>query len=146
MNRDSAVQLAEKAAEEKAKAFVYVSAAGGAPVLPQRYITTKREAEVAIATKFPAMRGLYPRPPMMYDSSRPITMAMAGAVGVGSVFNSLTGSYFKNFMGAAGAKAIPVETAAEAIVEALSDETVSGTLETPALEELANKGWRKTML
>ncbi|CRK10750.1 hypothetical protein BN1723_017195, partial [Verticillium longisporum] len=58
MNRDSAVMLAKQAAAEDASAFVYVSAAGGAPVLPARYITTKREAESIIASEFPRMRGV----------------------------------------------------------------------------------------
>ncbi|KFA68826.1 hypothetical protein S40285_01131 [Stachybotrys chlorohalonatus IBT 40285] len=146
MNRDSAVLLAEHAAAEDASAFCYISAAGGAPVLPQRYITTKREAEVAIATRFPGMRSVFPRPPMLFDSSRPITVAMAGAVGVGSIVNSLTGTYFKNFMGAAGVKALKADTVAEAVVEALGDESVKGPIEVPAIEELAAKSWRKTML
>jgi uncharacterized protein YbjT (DUF2867 family) len=146
MNRDSAVLLAEHAAAEKVAAFCFISAAAGAPILPQRYISTKREAEVAIQTKFPEMRGVFPRPPFMYDSSRPITMAVAGMAGAGTLFNTLTGSYLKNFMGTAGAKPVKVETVAEAVVEALSDEAVKGPIETPELEELATKGWRKTML
>jgi uncharacterized protein YbjT (DUF2867 family) len=146
MNRDSAITLAKHAAEEKASAFCYISAAGGAPVLPARYVKTKREAENTITTAFPNMRGVFPRPPIMYDSSRPITMAMAVVVGGGSIFNSLTGGYLNSFMGAAGAKPLKVDTVAGAVIEALSDESVTGPVEIPQLEELASKAWRKTML
>lgn len=146
MNRDSAISLAKHAAAENTSAFCYISAAAGAPVLPQRYISTKREAESAIATNFPEMRGIFMRPPFMYDSSRKITMGIAAAAGAASVFNSLTGNILKGFMGAAGTKPLQVETVAEAVVEALADETIKGPVEPEQIEELATKGWRKTML
>ena len=153
MNRDSAVLVA-RAAEEGAgagaaavgPAFLYVSAAGGAPVLPRRYIDTKREAESLIASGFPRMRGIFLRPPFLYDSSRPFTIPMAAMTGVGAVFNGLTRGVLGGFMGAAGAKPLKVDVVAQAAVEALSDESVRGPVEVPEIEELANKGWRKDML
>ncbi|PTB67337.1 NAD(P)-binding protein [Trichoderma citrinoviride] len=146
MNRDSAISLAKHAAAENTSAFCFISAAAGAPVLPQRYISTKREAENAIATNFPEMRGIFMRPPFMYDSSRKITMGLAAAAGAASFFNSLTGNILKGFMGAAGTKPLQVDTVAEAVVEALADETIKGPIELEQIEELATKGWRKTML
>lgn len=146
MNRDSAVTLAKHAVAAKVGSFVYISAAAGAPVLPQRYIGTKREAEVAIATNFPQLRGLFVRPSFLFDSSRAITMPLAAMVGMGTALNGLTGRYFQSFMGAAGIKPIKVEAVAEAVVEALADESVKGVLEVADIEELANKAWRKTML
>lgn len=146
MNRDSAIALAKHANEAKAKAFCYISAAGGAPILPQRYITTKREAESTISTEFPSMRGVFVRPPLMYDSSRKLTLGIAAGAAAGQLFNTLTGNYLKNFIGAAGAKPLKVETVAEAVVEALGDDTVQGPIEIPQIEELASKAWRKTML
>lgn len=154
MNRDSAVLVA-RAAEEgmggaaataSGPAFLYVSAAGGAPVLPRRYIDTKREAESLIASGFPRMRGIFLRPPFLYDSSRPFTIPMAAMTGVGAVFNGLTRGVFDALMGAAGAKPLKVDVVAQAAVEALSDEGVRGPVEVPEIEELANKGWRKDML
>lgn len=145
MNRDSAVTLAKHAAAANVGSFVYISAAGGAPVLPQRYISTKRQAEVAIANNFPQMRGLFVRPSFLFDSSRPITMPLAAMMGVGTALNGLTGRYFQSFMGAAGIKPIKVETVAEAVVEALGDDAVKGVLELSDIEELANKAWRKNM-
>ena len=146
MNRDSAVALAKHASEANAKAFCYISAAGGAPVIPQRYISTKRQAESTITAEFPQMRGVFIRPPFMYDSSRKFTLSMAAAAGAGSLFNSLTGNYLKGFIGAAGEKPLMVETVAEAVVEALDDDTVQGPVEAPQIEDLASKAWRKTML
>ncbi|KAB5570502.1 hypothetical protein GE09DRAFT_1103547 [Coniochaeta sp. 2T2.1] len=146
MNRDSAILLAKLAAEQKAEAFCYVSAAGGAPVLPSRYITTKREAEEVIAREFPAMRGVFVRPPIMYDSTRPVTMGLAAATAAGALFNGITGGVLKGFMGSAGVKPLKVDVVAQAVVEALSDESVKGPVEVPELESLAAKFWRKTML
>ncbi|KAI1117133.1 NAD(P)-binding protein [Nemania sp. NC0429] len=146
MNRDSAITLAQEAAREHASAFVYVSAAGGAPVLPARYISTKREAEATIAAEFPGMRSIFVRPPFLYDSSRPITMPLAAVTGLGAVFNGVTRGMFSNLMGAGGVKPLKVDVVAEAIVQALSDETVKGPVEVPQIEELANKAWRSTML
>jgi uncharacterized protein YbjT (DUF2867 family) len=146
MNRDSAIMLAKEADQEQAKAFVYISAAGGAPVLPARYISTKREAEDTIASRFPRMRGLFFRPPFLYDSSRPITIGMAAMTGAGALFNNITGGFFGGFMGAAGVKPLKVETVAEAVVEALDDESVRGPIEVPEIEKLAEKAWRKGML
>lgn len=146
MNRDSAVALARHAAEANSKAFCYISAAGGSPVLPKRYISTKREAENIITNKFPEMRGIFPRPPFMYDESRTVTMGVAALVGAGALFNKFTGGYLNTFMGAAGAKPVKVEMVAEAVVEALANEEISGPIETPQMEELSHQAWRKTML
>ncbi|KAK8115064.1 nad dependent epimerase dehydratase family protein [Apiospora kogelbergensis] len=146
MNRDSAIMLAKEADQANAGAFVYISAAAGAPVLPARYITTKREAEDTIASRFPRMRGVFMRPPFLYDPSRPITMGMAAMTGVGAMFNSVTGGVLGGFMGAAGTKPLKVEVVAEAVVEALEDESVRGPVEVPEIEKLAEKAWRKNML
>lgn len=146
MNRDSAVMLAKEAAAEKVSAFAYISAAGGAPVLPTRYILTKREAESVIAREFPNMRGVFIRSPFLYDSSRPITVGMAGMTLMGKVFNDVTRGVMSGFMGAAGTKPLKVDVVAEAVVEALGDPEVKGPVEVPEIEELANKAWRKGML
>ncbi|PMD40881.1 NAD(P)-binding protein [Hyaloscypha variabilis F] len=146
MNRDSAITLAHEANKEKVKAFVYVSAAGGAPVLPGRYIKTKREAESTISSEFPTMRGVFVRPPFLYDSSRTITVPLAAMTGLGAAFNSVTGGIFGGFMGAAGVKPLKADLVAEAVVEALSDESVKGPVEVPEIEQLAEKAWRKGML
>ena len=146
MNRDSAIVLAREADRAGAHAFAYVSAAGGAPVLPARYIGTKREAEATIAREFPRLRAVFVRSPFLYDSSRPITVPMAAATGAGALFNRLTGGVLAGFMGAAGVKPLKVDVVADALIEALDDRAVSGPVEVPRIEELANTSWRKGML
>jgi hypothetical protein len=146
MNRDSAITLAKHAAAAKVGSFCYISAAGGAPVLPARYITTKRQAESTIANSFPELRGIYIRPPFLFDQSRKITVPLAAMVGLGTMANDLTGHYFKKFMGAAGIQPLKADTVAQAVVEAFGDEKVSGVIEPADIEELATKSWRKTML
>lgn len=145
MNRDSALLLARAASEAGSEAFLYISAAGGAPVLPARYIETKREAESLIASRFPKLRGIFVRAPFLYDSSRMFTVPMAAMTGVGALFNGLTRGVLSNFLGAAGAKPLKVEAVARAAVEAL-ESGASGPVEVPELEALAEKAWRKGML
>ncbi len=146
MNRDSAVMLAREAAGAGAGAFAYVSAAGGAPVLPARYIATKREAEAAVAREFPRLRAVFVRAPFMYDGSRPVTVPMAALTGAGALFNRATGGLLGGFLGAAGVKPLRADAVADAVVEALDDPAVSGPLEVPRIEELADRAWRKNML
>jgi hypothetical protein len=145
MNRDSAVVLAAEAAKAGATEFVYISAAAGAPVLPGRYITTKRQAEETIASKFPQMRSIFIRPGMLYDSSRTITMGLAGVTAMGHVANSLTGGRLTPLMGAGGSKPLKADVVAEAVVEAI-DGDISGTVEVPEIETLSTTAWRKNML
>ncbi|KAK7416437.1 hypothetical protein QQX98_005254 [Neonectria punicea] len=146
MNRDSAITLAKHAAAANVGSFCYISAAGGAPVLPARYIATKRQAESTISNSFPQLRSLFIRPPFLFDSSRTLTVPLAAMVGLGTMVNGVTGHYFKSFMGAAGIKPLKVDTVAEAVVEAFGDEQVRGVIEAADIEELATKAWRKTML
>lgn len=146
MNRDSAILLAKEAAKEGVKAFGYVSAAAGAPVLPSRYVTTKREAEAVVAREFPEMRGVFFRPPFMYDKSRGVTMGVAAMATAGSVVNGLTGGVLGGFLGAAVTKPLKADLVADAVVEALADESIKGPIEVPQLEELATRAWRKSMV
>lgn len=146
MNRDSAITLASESYKENVPAFAYISAAGGAPVLPKRYIDTKRAAESTIASEFPKMRSVFIRPGMLYDTSRKITVPLAAATGLGAAFNGLTGGIFGGIMGAAGVKPLKADVVAEAVVEALSDENVKGPVEVKEIEQLAEKAWRKGML
>ncbi|KAK3322157.1 NAD dependent epimerase/dehydratase [Apodospora peruviana] len=146
MNRDSAILLAKEASAQGVSAFGYISAAGGAPVLPSRYITTKREAEEVIAREFPKMRGVFFRPPFLYDSSRAFTLPLAAATTAGSVFKRFLPGAVAEFMGSAVVKPLQADVVAEAVVEALAEDEVSGPVEVPQLEELAGRGWRKGMV
>ena len=145
MNRDSAVVLAAEASRANAKEFVYISAAAGAPILPGRYITTKRQAEETIATRFPKMRSIFIRPGMLYDSSRMITLGLAGVTAMGHVANSITGGRLTPLMGAGGSKPLKSDVVGEAVVEAIASD-YSGIAEVSDIEKLANTAWRKGML
>ncbi len=146
MNRDSAVALARQASGEGVEGFAFVSAAGGAPVLPRRYISTKREAEATIGKEFPEMRSVFIRAPFLYDNSRSFTVPLAAMTGLGAAFNGITGGIFAGFMGSAGVKAMKADVVADAIVEALNDGNVKGPVEAKQIADLAGKAWRKSML
>ncbi|KAK4561371.1 hypothetical protein LTR86_004688 [Recurvomyces mirabilis] len=146
MNRDSAIILAKEANEAKVPAFAYISAAAGAPILPGRYISTKREAESTISTTFPRMRSVFIRPGFLFDSSRGFTMPMAAVTYGGFLANSMTGGNLTWLMGAGGAKPLKADLVAEAVVEGLADEQVKGPVEVKEIESLANRAWRKGML
>jgi uncharacterized protein YbjT (DUF2867 family) len=146
MNRDSALALARLAARHGVRAMAYVSAAAGAPVLPARYLSTKREAEGLIARDYAALRGVFVRPPLMYDASRPVTVGVAAMVGAGAALNAVTGGLLKGLLGAAGMSAAKVDTVARATVEALEDESIRGPVEGGLLEELGQRSWRRGML
>ncbi|KAI9368220.1 hypothetical protein BJX61DRAFT_537432 [Aspergillus egyptiacus] len=145
MNRDSAIALAQECSNEHVPTFVYISAASGAPILPSRYITTKREAETTIASQLPDLRSVFVRPPFMYDSSRKFTLPIAVGGFVGSQFNALIGHRL-DFLGAMVEKPLHVDLVGEAVVEASEDTTISGPVSPKKIEALATKAWRKSML
>ncbi|KAK4169477.1 isoflavone reductase IRL [Cladorrhinum sp. PSN259] len=147
MNRDSAILLAKESAAHGVKAFGYISAAAGAPILPGRYITTKREAEDVIEREFgKVMRGVYFRAPFMYDSSRALTMPLAAGAMAASTVNGVLGGVLGGIMGAAAIKPLKADVVADAVVEGLADEKVRGAVEVGGLEELATRGWRREMV
>ncbi|PWY87166.1 NAD(P)-binding protein [Aspergillus sclerotioniger CBS 115572] len=145
MNRDSAIALAQETLNEHVPTFLYISAASGAPVLPSRYITTKREAESIIAAKLPELRSVFVRAPFMYDESRKFTLPIALGGFVGSQVNALLGNRL-DFLGSMVTKPFQVGDVGEAVVEALDDESVRGALGVAKIEALATKAWRKSML
>ncbi len=146
VNRDSAVLFAREAVKEKVGALVYLSAAAGPPGISARYLSTKLEAESIIARELPQLRSAFIRAPFMFDSSRAFTVPLAAIMAAGAVFNNATGGVLSSFLGAAGVKPLKADVVADAVVEALSDETVRGAVEVPQLEQLANSAWRNAML
>ncbi|GKZ24154.1 hypothetical protein AbraIFM66951_010946 [Aspergillus brasiliensis] len=145
MNRDSAIALAQETLNEHVPTFLYISAASGAPILPSRYITTKREAESIIAAKLPELRSVFVRAPFMYDESRKFTLPIALGGFVGSQVNALLGNRL-DFLGSMVTKPFQVDIVGEAVMEALDDDSVQGALGVEKIEALATKAWRKSML
>ncbi|KIX05826.1 uncharacterized protein Z518_03798 [Rhinocladiella mackenziei CBS 650.93] len=146
MNRDSAIALAQEAERAGAKTFVYISAAAGAPMLPSRYITTKREAESSIASSMIKLRNIFIRPGFLWDSSRKFTLPVMASGMVGSTVNGLVGGSLSGIFGAAVEKPLKADLVADAVVEAIADDSAKGAVDTKHIEALAAKAWRKTML
>jgi uncharacterized protein YbjT (DUF2867 family) len=146
MNRDSAIALAQESQREGVKTFIYISAAAGAPMLPSRYISTKREAESTIASELVKLRSIFVRPGFLYDSSRKFTLPIAASGMVGSTVNGILGGRLTSLFGAAVEKPLQVGLVAEAVVEAIAEEDTRGVVGTKEIEMLAAKAWRKTML
>ncbi|KAI4174253.1 MAG: hypothetical protein Q9188_005867 [Gyalolechia gomerana] len=146
MNRDSAITLAQEASFQQVPSFVYISAAAGTPILPKRYITTKREAESTIASSLPKMRSIFIRPGFLYDSSRTFTLPIAFAGSAGNMVNSMVGGRLTALAGAAVEKPLKADLVAEAVVEAIEDDGVKGVVGTQRIEDLANVAWRRGML
>lgn len=141
-----AITLAQEANFHKVPSFVFISAAAGTPILPKRYITTKRDAESTIASSLPKLRSIFIRPGFLYDSSRTFTLPIAVAGSVGSMANSLLGGRLTPIAGAAVEKPLKPDLVAEAVVEAIEDSSVKGVIATSDIEALATKAWRRGML
>ncbi|MCJ1311730.1 hypothetical protein MMC25_005403 [Agyrium rufum] len=146
INRDSAITLAQESAAEKVPTFIFISAAAGTPILPRRYITTKRDAESAIASNFPSLRHIFIRPGFLYDSSRTFTLPIAFFGASGHLLNSMVGGRLTPLVGAAVEKPLKADLVAEAVVEAIEDQAVRGVVATEKIEALANTAWRRGML
>ena len=142
----TAITLARATADASIPSFVFISAAAGAPMLPTRYITTKREAESTIASSFPKLRSIFIRPGFLYDSSRAFTMPIAFFGAAGNMVNSMLGGRLTPLAGAAVEKPLKADLVAEAVVEAVEDEGVHGVVGTEMIEGLATKAWRRGML
>lgn len=74
IQRDSAVMLADAylAETKENPTFVYISAEMKPPIVPDGYLTTKREAEFELKCK-KGLRAILMRPGIMYDESEPLT-------------------------------------------------------------------------
>ncbi|BFZ60334.1 hypothetical protein YB2330_001370 [Saitoella coloradoensis] len=145
LHRDAALAAAKAASEHTdVKTFVYISAAECFPTVPARYITTKREAEVELA-KITSFRSVYLRPGFMFDTSRKISMPLAGVFTAVSSLNQLAKGALP-FVGGAGVKPLEVADVAEAAVQAIEDEDVKGAVDVAGIERLHEKSWRGQLL
>ena len=140
-----AITLAQESNYEKVPAFVFISAAAGTPILPKRYITTKRDAESTIDTSLPKLRSIFMRPGFLYDSSRLFTLPIAFAGTIGSIANQLLGGRLSPLAGAAVEVPLKPDTLAVAVVEAIENPEAKGVCDTDRIEALASAGWRRRM-
>lgn len=147
LNREAAISVSNEAVKHKnLKSFVYVSAAGGFPGIPQRYITTKRQAEDHISS-LPSrtFRSILFRPGFMFSDDRGFTKPVARVLGLSYALNSsLSGKI--PLIGAAGVKPLAVERVGSAVVEACDSDRVEGVVEIHQIEALADVRWRAEMI
>ena len=141
----SAITLAQESSYEDVPTFVYISAAAGTPILPKRYITTKRDAESTIASSLPKLRSIFIRPGFLYDSSRWFTMPIAVAGTLGAFANSLVGGRLTSLVGAAVELPLKADVVANAVVESIENPRYKGVVDTKAIEMLATDAWRRKL-
>jgi len=115
-------------------------------LLPARYINTKREAESIIANNFPQFRSLFFRPGFIHDASRPFTGPLAALTSLTAMVNDASGKRLDWIMGAGGTRPSPADLVAQAVVEAIEDDSVKGVINVDKMEILAHKAWRRGML
>lgn len=73
IQRDLAVLLADAYLKESKKpTFIYISADSKPPIVPEGYLSTKREAEFELSCK-KGLRSILMRPGIMYDEGEPMT-------------------------------------------------------------------------
>lgn len=85
------------------------------------------------------------RPTFMYDSSRRLSLPIAVGGMIASEVNLLTGGKL-SALGSMAEKPLKVSVVGEAVVESIDDGDVDGVVSPKKIEDLATKGWRKTML
>lgn len=73
-------------------------------------------------------------------------MPVAFFGGAGHIANSMIGGRLTWLAGAAVEKPLKADLVAEAVVEAIGDDSVKGVVPTEQIEALANKAWRRGML
>ncbi|KAF9913490.1 hypothetical protein BX616_009959 [Lobosporangium transversale] len=138
VNRDTAITLANEAGKEGVESFVYISAAFVAPIIPNRYLTTKREAENALLTHPSAIRPIIFRPGFMSTPDRPVTVPLAGLLTISSTVlgNALKGTV--PFAQALSTPPISMETMARAIMNSIENKEIRGIVDVDGIVELAN--------
>lgn len=162
LNRDAAVQTIDLAKQCKGvKSFLYISAAAAFPGIPQRYITTKRQAEDYLFEQSApaahakgqgdqdgsqvALRPIVFRPGFMYSEGSGYTKPVAHLIGLSYALNSGLGGRIPG-IGGAGVKPLAVTRVGDAVVEACADENVRGVVEVHGIGALADARWRAEML
>lgn len=133
-----AITVANEAAKEGIESFAYISAAFAPPMVPNRYITTKREAETALLTHPAGFRSIIFRPGFLSTPDRPVTLPLAGLLQVSSAIlgDSVRGTI--PFAQALSTPPLEMETLARAIVNSLENPEVRGIVDVEGIAELAN--------
>ncbi|KAF9978515.1 hypothetical protein BGZ65_006968, partial [Modicella reniformis] len=136
LNRDTALTVAKEAGKEGVESFVYISAAFAPPMVPNRYITTKREAEQSLLTNQSGFRPIIFRPGFLSTPDRPLTLPLAALLQVSSTIfgRSLRGTI--PLAQAASTPPFSMENFARAIMNAIENEQIRGIVDVDGMEEL----------
>ncbi|KAI1303385.1 hypothetical protein EDD11_005413 [Mortierella claussenii] len=145
VNRDTAITVANEAGKQGVESFAYISAAFAPPMIPNRYVTTKREAESALLTHPSGIRPIIFRPGFLSTPERPVTLPLAGLLQVSSSIlgNSLKGTI--PFAQAMSTKPLSMETLARAIVNSIENKSVRGIIDVEGIDELAHNPHSRTV-
>ncbi|KAG0349148.1 hypothetical protein BG004_001572 [Podila humilis] len=138
INRDTAITVANEAGKAGVESFVFISAAFSPPMVPNRYLTTKREAEHALLTHPSKLRSVIFRPGFMSSPERPITLPLAGLLQVSSTIlgDSVRGTI--PFAQALSTPPLSMETLARAVMNAVENPEIKGIVDVGGIEELAH--------
>ncbi|EIW85140.1 NAD(P)-binding protein [Coniophora puteana RWD-64-598 SS2] len=137
INRDTALMVCKTFLESegpslaRSPAFVYVSAEDVfRPIVPARYIETKREAEQgiqALVAKSPSLRSIYIRPSLIYHPHyRPLTSPLAALLD------------FSANVHAAVPKSVPTPSSILRALDALAPASPDSSLSTSSLRSMSN--------
>jgi hypothetical protein len=99
-----------------------------------------------IANNIPNLRSMFFRPGFLHDSSRSFTVPLAAMTSVAAMINGATGNRLEWLMGAGGTRPSKANLMAQAVVEGIEEEDISGVINVDKIEELAHKAWRRGML
>ncbi|KAF9306429.1 hypothetical protein BGZ74_005974 [Mortierella antarctica] len=138
INRDTALTVANEAGKAGVESFVFISAAFAPPMVPNRYLTTKREAESALLTHPSKIRPIIFRPGFLSTPERPITLPLAGLLQLSSAVlgNSVNGTI--PFAQALSTPPLSMETLARAVMNAVENPEIKGIVDVGGIEELAH--------
>jgi len=106
-------------------------------MVPNRYLTTKREAESYLMTHPSKFRSIIFRPGFMSTPERPITLPLAGLLQISSAIlgNSVNGTI--PFAQALSTPPLAMETLARAVMNAIENPEIKGIVDVGGIEELA---------
>ncbi|KAI5960737.1 uncharacterized protein KGF55_004307 [Candida pseudojiufengensis] len=149
VQRDSALSIAEEyiqarkdtiprsnAEDEPIGNYVYISADKAPPIIPERYIKTKREAEFELSKKL-YLRSILMRPGAMYDETHNLgttkrdVILKSLKIGV-DLKNSLLG---QNFLSNLVRPVVSTTQVAEALYDKLEDPGFSGVVPVEFIEK-----------
>lgn len=122
--------------ESRKPAFVYISADNKPPMVPEGYLSTKREAEFELSCK-KDLRCIFMRPGFMFDPSEPSTnnrKLLSTLVNIGYDLKNAVFSNKVQVLNDLVRPPVSTENVALKVYEKLSDENFSGVV---GLEEIA---------